>query len=74
MAEMTIQYDDGRPVEVQEAAQFIIFHVPPSAKEKQFIMTAQCSVEFVHEGVTEENAGDHYKQAFKAMSQKWLGN
>ncbi|MFC6545246.1 hypothetical protein [Cohnella cellulosilytica] len=73
MARITIQYDDGRPDEIHDAAQFILFHVPPSETEEQLIMTAQCSAEFLRDSVTEENARGYYKQAFKAMSQKRLG-
>jgi hypothetical protein len=73
MAKITIQYDDGRPDEVYDAAQFILFHVPPSDKSEQLIMTAQCSSEFLRQAITEENAQGYYKQAFKQMSRKRLG-
>lgn|GEM_PF-3646078 len=73
MAKITIQYEDGRPDEVHDATQFIIFHVPPSNKPEQLVMTAQCSSEFLRQAITEENARGYYKQAFKAMSQKRLG-
>lgn len=36
-------------------------------------MTAQCSSEFLRQSITEENARDYYKQAFKQMNQKRLG-
>jgi len=74
MARITIQYDDSRLDEVHEVAQFILFHVPPSDKEEQLIMTAQCSAQFLRDSVTEENAREYYKQSFKAMSRKRLGD
>lgn len=73
MAKITIQYDDGRRDEVHDAAQFILFHVPPSDQPEQLIMTAQCSAEFMRTAITEDHAREYYKQAFKAMSQKRLG-
>lgn len=73
MATITIKYDDGRPDDVHDAAQFILFHVPPSEKVEQLIMTAQCSSEFLRDAITEENARGYYKQAFKQMSRKRLG-
>ncbi|MFC4305771.1 hypothetical protein [Cohnella boryungensis] len=73
MVRITIHYDDGRLDEVCDAAQFILFHVPPSDKVEQLVMTAQCSAEFLWQSITEENARGYYKQAFKAMSRKRLG-
>lgn len=73
MAKITIQYDDGRPDHNFDAAQFILFHVPPSDQEEQIIMTAQCSSEFLRLTITEENARNYYNQSFKAMSRKRLG-
>jgi len=73
MAKITIQYGDGHPDEIHEAAQFILFHVPPSDRDERLIMTAQCSSEFLRQAITEDNARDYYKQAFKEMSRKRLG-
>ncbi|WP_270167540.1 hypothetical protein [Paenibacillus sp. SYP-B4298] len=73
MAKITISYDDGRPDEVHDAAQFIFFHVPPSDKEEQLIMTAQCTNEFLRTVVTDANAREYQRKAFKAMSRKRLG-
>jgi hypothetical protein len=73
MSKITIQYADGRPDEVHDSVQFILFHVPPSDKVEQLIMTAQCSSEFLRDAITEENARGYYKQAFKQISQKRLG-
>lgn len=73
MATITIQYADGRPDEVHDAAQFILFHVPPSSKQEQLVMTAQCSSEFMRTVVTEEHAREFWKQSFKEMSKKRLG-
>lgn len=73
MAKITISYDDGRPDEVHDAAQFILFHVPPSDKEEQLIMTAQCTYEFLRAAVTEANAKEYHRKAFKEMSKKRLG-
>lgn len=73
MAKITIQYDDSRPDHHFDAAQFILFHVPPSDHEEQLIMTAQCSNEFLFAAVNDENARDYFKQSFKAMQNKRLG-
>lgn len=73
MAKITIRYDDGRPDEVHDAAQFILFHVPLSDKDEQLVMTAQCSAEFLRTTITEEHAREYYRQAFKQMSRKRLG-
>jgi hypothetical protein len=73
MAKITIQYDDGRPDELHDVSQFILFHVPLSDKPEKLIMTAQCSSEFLRQAITEENARGYYKQAFKQMSRKKIG-
>jgi hypothetical protein len=73
MAKITIQYDYGRPDEVHDAAQFILFHVPPSDKDEQLVMTAQCSADFLRTAITEAHAKEYYKQAFKVMNKKRLG-
>ncbi|WP_042159953.1 hypothetical protein [Paenibacillus gorillae] len=73
MAKITIQYDNDRPEEVHEVSQFVLVHVPPSELEENLIMTAQCSNEFLRKAISDENAKDYYKQAFKAMSNKRLG-
>lgn len=74
MAKITIKYDDGRPDEVHDAAQFILFHVPPSDKDEQLVMTAQCSNEFMRTVITEDHAKQYWKQAFKVMNKKRLGD
>lgn len=72
VTKITIHYDDGRTDVVHDAAQFILFHVPPSKKNERLIMTAQCSHEFLRSAITEAHAKEYYKQAFKAMSKKRL--
>lgn len=74
MAKITIQYDDSRPDEEHDAAQFILFHVPPSKVDEQLIMTAQCSHDFLRTAVTDAHAREFHKQAFKTMSRKRLGD
>ncbi|SFF22793.1 hypothetical protein SAMN04487969_11946 [Paenibacillus algorifonticola] len=74
MAKITIQYEDGRPDEVHDAAQFILFHVPPSVKKEQLVMTAQCSYDFMRTTITEAHAKEFHKRAFKAMSKKRMGD
>ncbi|MFC3802688.1 hypothetical protein [Cohnella sp. GCM10012308] len=70
MARIVVQYDDGRPDQVHDADQFILFHVPPSDKVEKLIMTAQCSFDFMRAAITEANAREYHRQAFKEMSRK----
>lgn len=72
LVKITIQYDDDRPDEIIEAAQFILFHVPKSDKEEKLMMAAQCQYEFMRNAITEENAKEYLKKSFKAMSKKRL--
>lgn len=74
MATITIRYDDLRPDEVFTAAQFILFHVPKSENVENLVMTAQCQYEFMRDAITEKNAKEYLKQAFKTMSKKRLGD
>jgi hypothetical protein len=74
MATITIQYDDGRPDQQIEAAQFILFHVIKSDKVENLIMTTQCQYEFMRDSITEENAKEYLRQSFKGMSKKRLGD
>lgn len=73
MAIITIHYDDGRPDERHEAAQFILFHVPKSDKIEHLIMTAQCKNEFMRDAIAEKNAEEYLRKSSEAMSQKKLG-
>mgnify|MGYP006983738108 CR=1 FL=1 len=73
MAKISIQYDNGRPDEVHDVAQFILLHVPPTGKEENLIMTAQCSNEFMRSAISNETAREAFRQSFKAMSKKRLG-